>query len=178
MKLLSYSTAASICSLAATIHAIDVAFSPNPNCEHAIVTCSNIIQLACCAVPDALLGVVAAKFTDMTPLPTYFGTAFRNTGGKSHCNTPCRSVAGSDAAQHPCVRCSHTVTGASWDKRGKRKRAEASESCVQPDVAHIDGSDFKIFYDVPAHVTAGLLDLAMNQTNLADVPLEYFKYKI
>lgn len=147
--------------------------------DETVLICSDIGIGICCTSSD-FTGFPSVQVAGLSTDPTdgNLAIAFSAVG-----NNRCGSVCDSDFAQNnACLSCGENgISGGGWNIIPvKEQSTESLSSCtgsVKPDELKYQGRSYKIYHDVPENITAELIDLVNNKTDVSDFPAYLAQYE-
>ncbi|EJD50574.1 hypothetical protein AURDEDRAFT_160475 [Auricularia subglabra TFB-10046 SS5] len=180
------STALSVV-FALSVMAVDIVIYPNSvSCDDNSggLQCGNIAQLVCCHNGGGDIFSVRCSGLDTTGVPDFCTIGVGPGPDAAWCQSNCNSAGGSsiiciDPGSCPAATGSFWVSGG-----GSRLEGDAiptkCQGTVKPDAAvFTNGQKFRINYDIPANVTALLIELVKTDPHLSQAaPKAILPYEI
>lgn len=146
-----------------------------------VLVCNDIGLGICCtsSITDLPTAQVAGLDTD--PTAREVAIAFQESTS-SKCGVSCDSAF---AENNACLSCVvngiDTIGGAGWNVLPSADESteslSACKSSVQPDELKYQGRSYNIYHDVPANISAQLIDLVKSKVDVADFPAHLSQYE-
>ncbi|UKZ60989.1 uncharacterized protein TrAtP1_002262 [Trichoderma atroviride] len=150
--------------------------------DETVLVCNDIDLGICCtntAFTDFPTLQVAGLNTD--PTAGEVAIAFSQSGN-NRCGVSCDSAF---AENNACLSCVvndvDTISGGGWNvlpaADESTESLSACKSSVDPDELKYQGRSYNIYHDVPASVSAQLIDLVKKNVDVADFPAHLSQYE-
>lgn len=138
------------------------------------------IGIGVCCMSSAVTDFPSAQVQGLSPQPNdgNIGIAFE-TSSNNACGTACDSAF---SVANPCLVCDDNISGAGWNlipvrKERSTESLSACTSSVLADKLRYKGRLYNIYHDVPEDISAELINMAKNNTKLADIPERFSGYE-
>lgn len=147
-----------------------------------VLICNDIGLGICCTSTD-FTDFPTLQVTGLDDDPTFGEVAIAfSQSGSNRCGVSCDSAFAENKACLSCVvNGADNISGGGWNVIPRADEStEPLSACtgsVEPDELNYQGRSYNIYHDVPASVSAQLVDLVRKNVDVADFPTHLSQYE-